>query len=185
MNVFEKEIIKHCSPTLAGIKTGNLFSYPFTNRCQLIDEIAVWNNSLNVRGVYFKILKTNASRVLVYVYRKNRLYHDLSCPKVRIFLNNIGYPTKDMESCLKLLSMRIQNSMDFPHEIGLFLSYPFEDVQGFIAHEGKNCKHCGYWKVYNNENEKITLFHKYKKCTQKYYQCLLNGSSILKLTVAA
>ena len=31
MNAFEQEIIRHCSPTLAGIKTGNLFSYPYTN----------------------------------------------------------------------------------------------------------------------------------------------------------
>lgn len=185
MNAFEKEIIRHCSPTLAGMKTGNLFSYPVTDYCQLIDEITTWNNSLNFRGVYFEILKINASRVLIYVYRKNRLFHDLSCPKVRRFLDETGYPTDEIESCLKFLSLRIQNSIEFPHEIGLFLSYPFEDVEGFISHEGRNCKLCGYWKVYNNEHEKIRLFNKYKKCTQKYYQCLLNGSSILRLTVAA
>jgi len=185
MNTFEKEIIRHCSPTLAGIKTGNLFSYHFADYYHLIDEITEWNHSLNSRGVYFEILKINASRGLIYVYRKKRLLHDLSCSKVRCFLDEIGYPTDEIKSCLKFLSLRIQNSTEFPHEIGLFLSYPFEDVQGFISYEGRNCKHCGYWKVYNNENEKIRLFNKYKKCTQKYYQCLLKGSSILRLTVAA
>lgn len=185
MSAFEKEIIRHCSPTLAGIKTGNLFSYPFSDYYQLVDQINDWNNSLNSRGVYFKILKTNASRVLIYVYRKNRLLRDLSCPRAESFLTEIGYPTKRLESCLDFLSTRIENSSNFPHEVGLFLSYPLEDVQGFISHEGKNCKHCGYWKVYCDKNEKIKLFNKYKKCTETYYQRLLDGSSILRLTVAA
>ncbi|WP_414731974.1 DUF3793 family protein [Acetobacterium carbinolicum] len=185
MSTFEEEIIRHCSPTLAGIKTGNLFSYSFDDHDQLINQITNWNNTLNTRGVYFERLKTNRNRVLLYVYRKNRLNCDLSCPKVERFLNKIGYPTGDLESCLAFLSERIHDSADFPHEIGLFLSYPFEDVEGFIQNEGKNCKHCGYWKVYCNANEKIKLFSKYKKCATKYYQCLLKGSSIIRLTVAA
>lgn len=185
MRAFEQEIIRHCSPTLAGIKTGSLFSYPFSDYRQIINLIADWNNSLNFRGVYFKILKTSPRRVLIYVYRQNRLLHDLSCPKVMSFLAEIGYPIRDLDSCLEFLSLRVQNSMDFPHEIGLFLSYPFEDVEGFINHQGKNCLHCGYWKVYCNENEKIELFNQYKKCTKKYFQRLISGSSILTLTVAA
>lgn len=185
MSKFEKELIRHCSPTLAGIKTGNLFSYPFTDYCQLVDQLVDWNDALNERGVYLEILKINASRVLIYVYRKSRLIRDLSCPRVASFLQDIGYHPEDLRSCLEFLSKRVQNSNQFPHEIGLFLSYPFEDVQGFIEHEGKNCKHCGCWKVYGDENETIKLFKKYKKCTQTYYQRLLNGSSILRLTVAA
>lgn len=185
MSTFEKEMIRHCSPTLAGIKTGNLFSYPDTKEAELINEINNWNRALNDRGVFLKILKKNQSRVLIYLYRKRRLSDDLSCPKVASFLKQIGYPSGDIASSLNFLSTRIQNSTDFPHEIGLFLSYPFEDVQGFITHAGKNCKHCGYWKVYSKTNEKIKLFEKYKKCTHTYYQRLLNGSSILRLTVAA
>lgn len=185
MNAFEREIIRHCSPTLAGMKTGNLFSYSFNNYCHLSDQISDFNALLNSRGVYFEILKTNASRVLIYVYRRNHLVADLSCPKVNTFLQNIGYPTNDVESCLAYLSSRIQNSIDFPHEIGLFLSYPFEDVQGFINHQGKNCQHCGCWKVYRNTNDKIKLFNKFEKCTRTYCQRLINGSSLLKLTVAA
>lgn len=57
----------------------------------IINLIADWNNSLNIRGVYFKILKTTPHRILIYVYRKNRLLQDLSCPKVISFLAEIGY----------------------------------------------------------------------------------------------
>jgi len=185
MNILEKEIIQHCSPTLAGMKTGNLFGYPYNDYNYLHNQILALNTALNPRGVFIKILNKNTNRVLIYVYRKNRLAGDLLCPMVQIFLKNIGYDTENLDYCLFYLSTRIQNSSDFPHEIGLFLSYPFEDVLGFINHKGRNCKLCGYWKVYCNENEKIKLFNKYKKCTQTYCQRSLNGSSILRLTVAA
>ncbi|TYC86658.1 DUF3793 family protein [Acetobacterium wieringae] len=185
MSKFEREMIRHCSPTLAGMKTGNLFSYPFTSYCQLAEQLEQCNNTLNARGVYLEVLRINASRVLIYVYRQSRLLKDFSCPRVDSFLQDIGYRTEDLKSCLEFLSKRIQDSSEFPHEIGLFLSYPFEDVQGFIEHEGKNCKYCGCWKVYCNENEAIKLFNKYKKCTQAYYRRLLSGSSLRRLTVAA
>ena len=32
----------------------------------------------------------------------------------------------------------------FPHEIGLLLGYPVEDVLGFIRHQGKNYLYTGY-----------------------------------------
>ena len=37
---------------------------------------------------------------------------------------------------------------DFPHEIGVFLGYPLEDVVGFIRHRGKCFTCCGCWKSY-------------------------------------
>ena len=32
----------------------------------------------------------------------------------------------------------------FPHEIGLLLGYPVEDVLGFIRYQGKNYLYTGY-----------------------------------------
>lgn len=90
MNTFEKEIIRHCSPTLAGIKTGNLFSYHFADYYHLIDEITEWNHSLNSRGVYFEILKINASRALIYVYRKNVCFMTFHVQKLGVFLTRLA-----------------------------------------------------------------------------------------------
>lgn len=39
---------------------------------------------------------------------------------------------------------------DFPHEMGILLGYPVEDVEGFIINNGKNELYTGYWKVYDN-----------------------------------
>ncbi len=48
-----------------------------------------------------------------------------------------------------MLKERMQG-YEFPHEVGIFLDYPIEDILGYIEHEGKNCQVSGYWKVYSN-----------------------------------
>lgn len=53
-------------------------------------------------------------------------------------------------------------SGEFPHEVGLFLSYPPEDVKGFIDHRTNNFKCAGLWKVYGDEEKARSLFAKYK-----------------------
>ena len=71
---------------------------------------------------------------------------------------------------------------DFPHEIGLFLSYPPEDVKGFLEH--RPCKCVGCWKVYENEEAAKKTFAKYKACTRVYCRQLASGIDIERLTVA-
>ena len=41
----------------------------------------------------------------------------------------------------------------FPHEIGVILGYPLEDVKGYMENGGQKCLLNGYWKVYNNPEE--------------------------------
>ena len=45
-------------------------------------------------------------------------------------------------------------SGDFPHEVGLFLSYPPEDVKGFINHRAGGFKCAGLWKVCGDEEKR-------------------------------
>ena len=73
-------------------------------------------------------------------------------------------------------------SGEFPHEVGLFLSYPPEDVKGFLEH--RPCKCVGCWKVYENEEAARKTFAKYKACTRVYCRQLASGIDIERLTVA-
>lgn len=63
---------------------------------------------------------------------------------------------------------RLGESDEFPHEIGLFLGYPVEDVKGFIENKASCAKCVGYWKVYGDEEKAQKLFNQYKKCTGVY-----------------
>ena len=83
---------------------------------------------------------------------------------------------------LDRLRIRLAES-SFPHEIGLFLGYPLADVQGFIAHCGRNYRLCGCWKVYGDPCFAQRCFAKYKKCRDVYLKCYEQGQLLSRLTV--
>ncbi len=78
---------------------------------------------------------------------------------------------------------RLKECEEFPHEIGLFLGYPPEDVQGFIENRADGCKYAGCWKVYGDADAARKIFAKYKKCTDIYCMQFARGMSIERLTV--
>lgn len=57
---------------------------------------------------------------------------------------------------------KLQSDPDFPHEIGLFLGYPAEDVKGFIENKAACSKCSGCWKVYGDEQAARILFKNIK-----------------------
>lgn len=181
----EHKIVEHCAPTLAGLKTANMFNYQYSSCNSLEQEIRSANQTLNAKGVYVEKLKMGPSRALIYVFRKERLKKDLEKPGVRELLARYGYAKYDIRSCIEFLKARLCESECFPHEIGIFLDYPLHDVIGFIEHGGKNCKCCGIWKVYSNECETQQLFARFKKCTDVYRKVFAQGRTLVQLTVAA
>lgn len=181
----EELIVRYCSPTLAGLKTGNLFSCKVESLTELKNKIDYVNDLLNSKGVCVCLLKLWSNRALIYVFRPSKLKNDLSRKGADVLLNKAGYIGKSLFGDIKHLADRIENCNEFPHEIGLFLGYPIEDIYGFIANKGKNCKCTGCWKVYNNECEAKKTFAKYKKCTDVYCKKLSDGLSILSLTITA
>lgn len=183
--MMENKIIKHCAPTLAGLKTANMFNYRFSSADMLLREIQDGNHKLNRKGVYIEVLKINRLRALIYVYRKKRLEKDLMKPGIRELLQQYGYSEWGLEFCLGHLKKRLKEYDCFPHEIGVFLDYPLSDVIGFIEQGGKNCKCCGAWKVYGNECETREMFAKYRKCTEVYLRVFAGGRTLTQLTVAA
>ena len=76
------------------------------------------------------------------------------------------------------LQSQMTGRCSFPHEIGFFLGYPYEDVIGFIDNEGENFLCSGCWKVYAKERDAQTCFCCYKNCTTMYQQLFDEGVSI-------
>lgn len=63
----------------------------------------------------------------------------------------------------------------FPHEMGLLLGYPPEDVEGFILQNGRNALCSGYWKVYEDAESKRRTFHIFECAEERLIQFLSNG----------
>lgn len=82
-----------------------------------------------------------------------------------------------------MLARKMRTENRFPHEVGLFLSYPPEDVKGFIDNRAENYKDAGMWKVYGDVENARKMFRKFKKCTDLYYRMWKAGMSIDKLIV--
>ena len=183
--MLERKIIEHCAPTLAGLKTANMFNYKFSSLEELYLELEKGNLILNKKGIFAEIIKCNESRALIYVYRKERLQNDLKKAGVEDLLLRYGYKNNELRACLQHLKKRLAEYDCFPHEIGVFLDYPLLDVIGFIEQGGKNCKCCGVWKVYSNECETQQLFARFKKCTDIYMKVFAQGRTLMQLTVAA
>jgi len=180
----ENLIIKHCAPTLAGLKTGNLFTAAYETKEQLDKEIAHLNERLACRGIRVVRLRARMGRALIYIYRPAKLAGDLDRREAREILAQFGYTEAGKTTeCINRLSQRICSCSDFPHEIGLFLGYPTEDVKGFIERGGQDCKACGYWKVYGDVSAAEEMFRKYEKCTCVYLKCLEQGRPFEKLAV--
>ncbi|MDD6639300.1 MAG: DUF3793 family protein [Lachnospiraceae bacterium] len=178
-------LIEHCAPTLAGLKSANLFRYFFDSEEDTEREIEEVNRLLNGRGVYVEALQWVEKAVLIYTYRFSHLQRELNNPEAEEMLLYYGYPGNDITNCITHLKTRLLSDTCFPHEIGIFLGYPLEDVKGFIVNKGKNCKCCGLWKVYGDETDKIQQFHKLKKCTEIYQQVFAEGRKLEQMTVCA
>lgn len=180
----EEQLIKHCSPTLAGIKTGNLFVSAYSDTNEMRADIRYWNNRLTKKGLRILPLRFHANRALIYVFRPRQLICDLQDKTACRLLREYGYGTKQPEHCIRHLMKRIGEYTEFPHEIGLFLGYPPEDVCGFIENKAKNCKCVGCWKVYGDAEKAQKIFAKYKKCTDIYSSQYARGRTIERLTIA-
>lgn len=181
----EKYLIEHCAPTLASLKTASMFCVPVTDHQELETQIQIWNKHFHKKGLFIQVLRRRKTNALIYVCRSSHLQSDLQRPGVAEFLTEFGYSGLDAKDSLSRLKSRLEQSDSFPHEIGVFLGYPLDDVIGFIQHGGKNCACTGCWKVYCNPCEAVKTFERYRKCRHIYTRLWNQGRSVLQLTVAA
>ena len=181
----ETELIGNCAPTLAGLKSANLFRYRYRDADTVLAELSEVNRLLNERGVYVEALCWESNAVLVYAYRRSHLERELQGEQAREILSRYGYPLGELEGSLTFLKKRLRGYTCFPHEIGIFLGYPPEDVKGFIENRGKNCQYCGLWKVYGNAQERRKLFCKLQKCSEVYLRVFAEGRELTQMTVCA
>ena len=179
----EESIIRHCSPTLAGMKTGNLFRSSYISRREMREDMRHWNAILSKKGLRIVPLRFQKGSALIYIYRPLRLARDLLDGRACQLLQQRGYCTDTPSRCVACLIDRLREAEEFPHEIGLFLGYPPEDVSGFMEHRDEGCKCVGFWKVYGDADAARRTFAKFKKCTDVYYRQWQSGRPLERLTV--
>lgn len=183
----EESLIEHCSPTLAGLKAASLYCFFPENNRQFALQMKLWREHFTRRGLRLTVLRGNCreNTYLLYLYRPKALSRELERPEVQDFLRAQGYNTADgCDGLLRQLGRRLRTCQDFPHEIGVFLGYPLEDVLGFIENRGRNYTCCGCWKSYGDPAQARRRFSSYRACTEDYKRRFARGIGVAQLTVA-
>lgn len=180
----EEYLIRNCAPTLAGLKTGSLFSCPCPDREKLRCSLRQLNRKLKAKGLRLLPLRFTDTKALLYLFRPGKLRQDLSREDARQLLDCQGYDCENCEKCVAQLGKKLRQEEEFPHEIGLFLGYPPEDVLGFLTQGPDCCKCSGCWKVYGDADAAQKKFTQFKHCTNVYRDRWAKGADIDRLTVA-
>jgi hypothetical protein len=154
----KRAIIRHCSPLLMGCKPAVLFPLGAASVCLLLCALPLHIRCLPIRE--------QKGRVLLFLFDRPLLENTIFCNPVREFLRGMGYPSRPL---LPLFLAHLQKQFNcrvFPHEVGLFLGYPLDDVQGFIKNQGSRYKLCGAWKVYGDVERARNHFRRYDLCRE-------------------
>ena len=178
----EAMLIEHCAPTMAGLKTGNLFAC-HERGAALRECLRGLNRRLGDRGVRILPVCRQGERTLLYMYRPALLARDLRDGRARAILWARAYPVDHPARCVTELSRRLSAGGEFPHEVGLFLGYPAEDVEGFITHRAQDAKAVGVWKVYGDVEQAKRTFALYDKCKRVYRAAYDRMPSLERLVI--
>lgn len=105
------------------------------------------------------------------LYRPDRLHRVLSREENMRFLSGFGYPgASELLSCLAHWQRRLASG--FPHETGIFLGIPLDDVRSFIHHQGKHYLFNRYWKVYHQPEQAGQTFRAYDCAKERLAQIM-------------
>ncbi len=184
---FERSIVRHAAPTLAGMKPASLFTCPEPFE-RLEARFACCRARLETAGVSLDHLAKRRGTTLLLVSRERLVRQALAHGGTAEFLRSLGYDPTCLESCLACLRAKIARSdgggcarCAFPHEIGLFLGYPFEDVMAFIGGDDAACTACGCWKAYGDADCARRQFDRLRSCTARLVARFEEGTSLEKL----
>ena len=171
----ETQIALQCAPLISGLKVSNLLIIS-------AEDEALVRVILRRSGIsFFRLLRTG-EKVTFLLFRKNPLEAYLKQQEVEAMLAEAGYAELSLGNILSTFQKRYAHYMSaggrVPHEMGLLLGYPAEDVKGFVENEGKNFLYSGYWKVYADVEEKRRLFQKFENAKETVIQLLSYGVGI-------
>ena len=138
-------IADHAAATLRGQKASSLLC--LKERGGWISEGKL--DELRSFGVSSMRLTNVLSCPLLLLYRKDMIGKILENREAKALLSSFGYRDFRVEAVLSKLRDRYSHEV-CPDEIGIFLSYPVQDVIAYIDNRGMNCRYSGYWKVYGD-----------------------------------
>ena len=165
---FSEVLVRMAGAVIAGVKPAAIFTLPMRayaagkwrqlSRGALDEALRAYAEALPAYGVELSVPYRTDRRVYLLVWRPEDLGCMLADPTRLSILREQGYCGADRRELLVELRRRLVDyylavdagkRIEFPHEIGVFLGYPAQDVRGFMAGEKATCR--GAWHAYGDE----------------------------------
>jgi len=176
------QLALQCAPLLTGIKLSNLLTV--ARDCAEDVERLFRDTDITVHTLY-----QTEQRMTLLLFRETELLAYLNRKEVKETMELFGYQTLRLIDIFEKLCARYQKYMSdhhsFPHELGLLLGYPVEDVLGFIENEGRNYLYSGYWKVYGNVAKARNTFERYDTAKEEAIRLISAGMEITEYVLYA
>ena len=174
----QTQLALQCAPLLMGIKMSNLLIVPNRNGLDVYELFK--DTYISVELIYMSEQKT-----MFLLYRREELDIYLESATTKEVMELFGYrgmtPVEIRRELIHRYEKYAEGNGMFPHEMGVLLGYPTEDVLGFIENQGKNYLYAGYWKVYGNLMETKALFEEYNKAKEHVITMVSQGIEIRRI----
>lgn len=181
----DTEYMKHfvtylIAPVLTGIKPSSTITLNDEKRKLYSCFLDCGSEFIKSLDLDYKVMKNSPKGIVLLVYNKTQLKKYLYLNKNKQFLCALGYGQNfSLEKCLNCLKSKFE-ALDFPHETGVFLGFPLEDVIEFM-NNNKNFLCSGYWRVYSNEHSAKEIFSFYDKSKELVANSILDDLNLIEI----
>lgn len=180
---FDKYMLFLLAPVVGGLKPSSTITLKKDSK-----EYFVWNNYketfLNKIELKHVLLREDDKAIILLIYSEKNLEKFINNKETKEFLLKLEYNLQDnLGSILDKLIQRY-NRFHCPHELGVFLGIPLEDVIDFMECTTKKCLLCGYWKVFNNSENALEIFNNYNRSKELVLDYVIFDAKLEEIIVS-
>lgn len=174
-------LLMPCAPVMMHCRAACSLSLLHTKDNQK-EVFACFLHLLLCNNLLAKPLVSTEDFTVYLVYQEDMLLTKLKDQRASKLLEDCGYKAGNLAVLLRTLSKRMEayfyEEAEFPHELGVFLGYPVEDVLAYRREDGRNPVLTGYWKVYHNVSKARSEFQRYDRAKEEIYQWYLKNQRL-------
>lgn len=174
----ENFIAYHAAPTVRGIKPATLVC-PHREAAALRRALPECAERVGLHlGLGLAELSNRFGGFMVMAYQPCLLRMVLAARECADLLREAGFEDPErVETLFDQLRKKCLNC-SFPHEIGVLLGYPPEDVRCFIRDGGKGAKVTGGWRAYSDVETARRRFSDFRSARGKAAELILSGATL-------
>lgn len=163
-------LVNQCAPVMKHLKPAQMLT--LSKEC--VKEMASLCQTWDL--CYLNLYQDTRKEVIL-IYREAEMLRFLGREKVLHLLEEKNYDISSFSTMIHSLCEKMESFYKgvgkYPHEVGLFLGYPLEDVLGFMGEKQVKPLYRGYWVVYNDLNHAKNVFKKYDQARRELLLRLL------------